>query len=152
MRQSLSTFSSENPSDGEEGTASEPSPSGTPEVGSTNTDERPDERSDDMCSQGSEIPLDPLVSEVVPGPEPSSLPIQHQNLLRREQVSHRNSYRGQGADTWSFESYWGDRCRGQKDRYLACKSFSICACFQYKRANIHIVEYDAYSLELAQKV
>lgn len=94
MRQSLSTFSSENPSDGEEGTASEPSPSGTPEVGSTNTDERPDERSDDMCSQGSEIPLDPLVSEVVPGPEPSSLPIQHQNLLRREQVSHRNSYRG----------------------------------------------------------
>ena len=57
MRQSLSTFSSENPSDGEEGTASEPSPSGTPEVGSTNTDERPDERSDDMCSQGSEIPL-----------------------------------------------------------------------------------------------
>lgn len=80
MRQSLSTFSSENPSDGEEGTASEPSPSGTPEVGSTNTDERPDERSDDMCSQGSEIPLDPPASEVVPGPEPSSLPIQHQNL------------------------------------------------------------------------
>lgn len=108
MRQSLSTFSSENPSDGEEGTASEPSPTGTPEVGSTNTDERPDERSDDMCSQGSEIPLDPLASEVVPGPEPSSLSIQHQNLLRREQVSHRNSYRGQGADTWSFDSYWGD--------------------------------------------
>nr|XP_033722468.1 mitogen-activated protein kinase kinase kinase 12 isoform X4 [Tursiops truncatus] len=87
MRQSLSTFSSENPSDGEEGTASEPSPSGTPEVGSTNTDERPDERSDDMCSQGSEIPLDPPSSEVVTGREPSSLPIPHHNLLRGEQVS-----------------------------------------------------------------
>lgn len=85
MRQSLSTFSSENPSDGEEGTASEPSPSGTPEVGSTNTDERPDERSDDMCSQGSEIPLDPPASEAVPGPEPSSLPIPHKDLLRAEQ-------------------------------------------------------------------
>lgn len=86
MRQSLSTFSSENPSDGEEGTASEPSPSGTPEVGSTNTDERPDERSDDMCSQGSEIPLDPPASElVVPGPEP--LPVTHQDLLRGDQVS-----------------------------------------------------------------
>ncbi|KAB1269487.1 Mitogen-activated protein kinase kinase kinase 12 [Camelus dromedarius] len=85
MRQSLSTFSSENPSDGEEGTASEPSPSGTPEVGSTNTDERPDERSDDMCSQGSEIPLDPPASEVVTGPEPSSLPTPHHDLLRGEQ-------------------------------------------------------------------
>lgn len=85
MRQSLSTFSSENPSDGEEGTASEPSPSGTPEVGSTNTDERPDERSDDMCSQGSEIPLDPPASEVVPGPEPSSSSIPHQDLPRGEQ-------------------------------------------------------------------
>ncbi|XP_028684695.2 mitogen-activated protein kinase kinase kinase 12 isoform X2 [Macaca mulatta] len=85
MRQSLSTFSSENPSDGEEGTASEPSPSGTPEVGSTNTDERPDERSDDMCSQGSEIPLDPPPSEVIPSPEPSSLPIPHQELLRGKQ-------------------------------------------------------------------
>lgn len=102
MRQSLSTFSSENPSDGEEGTASEPSPSGTPEVGSTNTDERPDERSDDMCSQGSEIPLDPPASEVVSGPEPSSLPIQHQKLLRGEQVSHRNRLASDGADTWSF--------------------------------------------------
>ncbi|KAM4881148.1 mitogen-activated protein kinase kinase kinase 12 isoform 3-T4 [Thomomys bottae] len=85
MRQSLSTFSSENPSDGEEGTASEPSPSGTPEVGSTNTDERPDERSDDMCSQGSEIPLDPPTSEVVPHPEPNSLPLSHQELLTSEQ-------------------------------------------------------------------
>lgn len=89
MRPSLSTFSSENPSDGEEGTASEPSPSGTPEVGSTNTDERPDERSDDMCSQGSEIPLDPPASEVVTGPEPSSLAIPHHALLRGE-VSHRH--------------------------------------------------------------
>lgn len=79
MRQSLSTFSSENPSDVEEGTASEPSPSGTPEVGSTNTDERPDERSDDMCSQGSEIPLDLPTSEVVPEREASSLPMQHQD-------------------------------------------------------------------------
>lgn len=96
MRQSLSTFSSENPSDGEEGTASEPSPSGTPEVGSTNTDERPDERSDDMCSQGSEIPLDPPASEAVPGPEPSSLPIPHKDLLRAEQVSHRSNSPGQG--------------------------------------------------------
>nr|KAF6374495.1 mitogen-activated protein kinase kinase kinase 12 [Pipistrellus kuhlii] len=84
MRQSLSAFSSENPSDGEEGTASEPSPSGTPDVGSTNTDERPDERSDDMCSQGSEIPLDQPASEAVAGPAPS-LPIQHHDLLKGEQ-------------------------------------------------------------------
>ncbi|KAM6215565.1 mitogen-activated protein kinase kinase kinase 12 isoform 1-T1 [Rhynchocyon petersi] len=83
MRQSLSTFSSENPSDGEEGTASEPSPSGTPEVGSTNTDERPDERSDDMCSQGSEIPLDPPLTGAVS--DPNSLPIPQQDLLRRKQ-------------------------------------------------------------------
>lgn len=93
MRQSLSTFSSENPSDGEEGTASEPSPSGTPDVGSTNTDERPDERSDDMCSQGSEIPLDQPASEVVTGPEPSSLPIQHQDLLRANKVSNKKTAR-----------------------------------------------------------
>lgn len=91
MRQSLSTFSSENPSDVEEGTASEPSPSGTPEVGSTNTDERPDEKSDDMCSQGSEIPLDPPASEVVPDPETSSVPMQQQDLLRGEQVSHEQA-------------------------------------------------------------
>ncbi|XP_044534525.1 mitogen-activated protein kinase kinase kinase 12 isoform X3 [Gracilinanus agilis] len=88
-RQSLSTFSSENLSDGEEGTASEPSPSGTPEVGSTNTDERPDERSDDMCSQGSEIPLDPLAPDGSPGQEagsqPSSQEVPNQALLRREQ-------------------------------------------------------------------
>ncbi|XP_007518231.1 mitogen-activated protein kinase kinase kinase 12 isoform X2 [Erinaceus europaeus] len=85
MRPSLSTFSSENPSDGEEGTASEPSPSGTPEVGSTNTDDRPDEKSDDMCSQGSEIPLDPPASEVVAGHAPSSLPLPQQDLFRGEQ-------------------------------------------------------------------
>ncbi|XP_004601594.1 mitogen-activated protein kinase kinase kinase 12 isoform X2 [Sorex araneus] len=85
MRQSQSTFSSENPSDGEEGTASEPSPSGTPEVGSTNTDERPDEKSDDMYSQGSEIPLDPSASEGVPGPVPSSLPLPNQDVLRGKQ-------------------------------------------------------------------
>lgn len=110
MRQSLSTFSSENPSDGEEGTASEPSPSGTPEVGSTNTDERPDERSDDMCSQGSEIPLDPPASEVVPGPEPSSLPIQHQNLLRGEQVSQTQTARYEtGSRYLVILSYWGDK-------------------------------------------
>ncbi|XP_030323993.1 LOW QUALITY PROTEIN: mitogen-activated protein kinase kinase kinase 12 [Calypte anna] len=61
-RQSLSTFSSENFSDGEgegeEGHTSEPSHSATPDVGSTNTDERPDDRSEDLLSQGSEIPLD----------------------------------------------------------------------------------------------
>lgn len=96
MRQSLSTFSSENPSDGEEGTASEPSPSGTPDVGSTNTDERPDERSDDMCSQGSEIPMDQPPSEVVSGPEPSSLPIQHQDILRGKQVSNNSQVIRQG--------------------------------------------------------
>ncbi|XP_036614352.1 mitogen-activated protein kinase kinase kinase 12 [Trichosurus vulpecula] len=88
-RQSLSTFSSENLSDAEEGTASEPSPSGTPEVGSTNTDERPDERSDDMCSQGSEIPLDPPAPDGALGHEPGSQSspqeVQNQALLRREQ-------------------------------------------------------------------
>lgn len=59
-RQSLSTFSSENFSDGDgdEGHTSEPSHSATPDVGSTNTDERPDDRSEDLLSQGSEIPLD----------------------------------------------------------------------------------------------
>lgn len=104
MRQSLSTFSSENPSDGEEGTASEPSPSGTPEVGSTNTDERPDERSDDMCSQGSEIPLDPPASEAVP--DPSSQPIPHQDLLRGEQVRTElpDIREEPGADAW-FDSF-----------------------------------------------
>ncbi|KAM6294438.1 LOW QUALITY PROTEIN: mitogen-activated protein kinase kinase kinase 12-like [Aegotheles albertisi] len=60
-RQSLSTFSSENFSDGDgdgdEGHTSEPSHSATPDVGSTNTDE-PDDRSEDLLSQGSEIPLD----------------------------------------------------------------------------------------------
>ncbi|XP_026516486.1 mitogen-activated protein kinase kinase kinase 12 [Terrapene carolina triunguis] len=57
-RQSLSTFSSENFSDGdgEEGNTSDASPSGTPDVASTNTGER----SDDMLSQSSEIPLDAL--------------------------------------------------------------------------------------------
>ncbi|KAM8979734.1 mitogen-activated protein kinase kinase kinase 12 isoform 3-T3 [Sarcophilus harrisii] len=88
-RQSLSTFSSENLSDAEEGTASEPSPSGTPEVGSTNTDERPDERSDDMCSQGSEIPLDPPAPDGALGHELGSQPnpqeVQNQPLLTREQ-------------------------------------------------------------------
>lgn len=110
MRQSLSAFSSENPSDGEEGTASEPSPSGTPDVGSTNTDERPDERSDDMCSQGSEIPLDQPATEVVAGPAPS-LPIQHHDLLKGEQVSNRNSQYWAGKRYCSFETYWGNRCR-----------------------------------------
>lgn len=99
MRQSLSTFSSENPSDVEEGTASEPSPSGTPEVGSTNTDERPDEKSDDMCSQGSEIPLDPPASEVDPDPETSSMPMQ-QDLLRGEQVSHEKAPDTMGTGSW----------------------------------------------------
>ncbi|XP_061299803.1 mitogen-activated protein kinase kinase kinase 12-like [Pezoporus flaviventris] len=63
QRPSLSTFSSENFSDGDgdgdgEGLTSEASPSATPDVGSTNTDERPDERSEDLLSQGSEIPMD----------------------------------------------------------------------------------------------
>ncbi|XP_019410215.1 PREDICTED: mitogen-activated protein kinase kinase kinase 12 [Crocodylus porosus] len=61
-RPSLSTFSSENCSDGDgdegPGSASEASPSATPDVGSTNTDERADDRSDDLLSQGSELPLD----------------------------------------------------------------------------------------------
>ncbi|XP_076216531.1 mitogen-activated protein kinase kinase kinase 12 [Aptenodytes patagonicus] len=63
-RQSLSTFSSGTSSDGDgdgdgdEGHTSEPSHSATPDVGSTNTDERPDDRSEDLLSQGSEIPLD----------------------------------------------------------------------------------------------
>ncbi|XP_050781765.1 mitogen-activated protein kinase kinase kinase 12 isoform X1 [Gopherus flavomarginatus] len=56
--QSLSTFSSENFSDGdgEEGNTSDASPSGTPDVASINTGER----SDDMLSQSSETPLDAL--------------------------------------------------------------------------------------------
>uniref|UniRef100_A0A8C3H5F6 Mitogen-activated protein kinase kinase kinase n=1 Tax=Chrysemys picta bellii TaxID=8478 RepID=A0A8C3H5F6_CHRPI len=66
-RQSLSTFSSENFSDGdgEEGNTSDASPSGTPDVASTNTGER----SDDMLSQSSEIPLDALAhSDAPPSP------------------------------------------------------------------------------------
>uniref|UniRef100_A0A3B5BAA7 Mitogen-activated protein kinase kinase kinase 12 n=1 Tax=Stegastes partitus TaxID=144197 RepID=A0A3B5BAA7_9TELE len=56
--QSLSTFSSENlsVSDGEEGNTTDHSHSGTPDVVSTNTDERLDDKSDDLLSQGSEIP------------------------------------------------------------------------------------------------
>ncbi|XP_077459701.1 mitogen-activated protein kinase kinase kinase 12-like isoform X2 [Stigmatopora argus] len=59
--QSLSTFSSENlsVSDGEEGNTTERSHSGTPDAVSTNTDERLDDKSDDLLSQGSEIPADP---------------------------------------------------------------------------------------------
>lgn len=59
--QSVSTFSSENlsVSDGEEGNTTDHSHSGTPDVVSTNTDERLDDKSDDLLSQGSEIPADP---------------------------------------------------------------------------------------------
>ena len=77
-RQSLSTFSSENFSDGDgdgdgdEGHTSEPSHSATPDVGSTNTDERPDDRSEDLLSQGSEIPLDAPPPEG-PGRRPGGL-------------------------------------------------------------------------------
>uniref|UniRef100_A0A8C9WR54 Mitogen-activated protein kinase kinase kinase n=1 Tax=Scleropages formosus TaxID=113540 RepID=A0A8C9WR54_SCLFO len=58
--QSPSTLSSENASvsDGEEGNTSDHSHSGTPDVVSTNTDERLDDKSDDLLSQGSEIPAD----------------------------------------------------------------------------------------------
>uniref|UniRef100_H3A267 Mitogen-activated protein kinase kinase kinase n=1 Tax=Latimeria chalumnae TaxID=7897 RepID=H3A267_LATCH len=56
--QSLSTFSSENFSDGEEGNMSDLSHSCTPDVVSTNTDDRLDDKSDDMLSQSSEIPID----------------------------------------------------------------------------------------------
>ncbi|XP_067385582.1 mitogen-activated protein kinase kinase kinase 12 isoform X2 [Emydura macquarii macquarii] len=51
LRQSSENFSD---GDGEEGNTSEASPSGTPDVGSTQTGER----SDDLLSQSSEIPLD----------------------------------------------------------------------------------------------
>ncbi|XP_051931594.1 mitogen-activated protein kinase kinase kinase 12-like isoform X2 [Hippocampus zosterae] len=63
--QSLSTFSSENlsVSDGEEGNTTDHSHSGTPDVVSTNTDERLDDKSDDLLSQGSEIPADPAASD-----------------------------------------------------------------------------------------
>uniref|UniRef100_A0A8C6NXC5 Mitogen-activated protein kinase kinase kinase n=1 Tax=Nothobranchius furzeri TaxID=105023 RepID=A0A8C6NXC5_NOTFU len=59
--QSLSNFSLENlsVSDGEEGNTTDHSHSGTPDVVSTNTDERLDDKSDDLLSQGSEIPADP---------------------------------------------------------------------------------------------
>lgn len=46
-------------SDGEEGNTTDHSHSGTPDVVSTNTDERLDDKSDDLLSQGSEIPADP---------------------------------------------------------------------------------------------
>ncbi|KAJ3586579.1 hypothetical protein NHX12_012976 [Muraenolepis orangiensis] len=58
---SVSTFSSENlsVSDGEEeGHTTDRSNSGTPDVVSTNTDDRLDDRSDDLLSQSSEIPAD----------------------------------------------------------------------------------------------
>lgn len=45
-------------SDGEEGHTTDHSHSGTPDVVSTNTDDRLDDRSDDLLSQGSEIPAD----------------------------------------------------------------------------------------------
>lgn len=56
----MSTFSSENlsVSDGEEGHTTDHSHSGTPDVVSTNTDDKLDDRSDDLLSQGSEIPVD----------------------------------------------------------------------------------------------
>ncbi|CAH2224729.1 mitogen-activated kinase kinase kinase 12 isoform X1 [Pelobates cultripes] len=52
--------SSENLSDGEEGNTTDPSHSVTPDVLSTNTDERQDDRSEDLVSQSSEPPLDLL--------------------------------------------------------------------------------------------
>ncbi|KAM9321543.1 mitogen-activated protein kinase kinase kinase 12 [Gastrophryne carolinensis] len=52
--------SSENLSDGEEGNTTDLSHSVTPDVLSTNTDERPDERSEDLVSQSSDPPLDLL--------------------------------------------------------------------------------------------
>ena len=45
-------------SDGEEGHTTDHSHSGTPDVVSTNTDDKLDDRSDDLLSQGSEIPAD----------------------------------------------------------------------------------------------
>ena len=45
-------------SDGEEGHTTDHSHSGTPDVVSTNTDDRLGDRSDDLLSQGSEIPAD----------------------------------------------------------------------------------------------
>ncbi|XP_029579372.1 mitogen-activated protein kinase kinase kinase 12 isoform X3 [Salmo trutta] len=58
--QSGSTFSSENlsVSDGEEGHTTDHSHSATPDVVSTNTDDRLYDRSDDLLSQGSESPAD----------------------------------------------------------------------------------------------
>ncbi|KAM9506088.1 mitogen-activated protein kinase kinase kinase 12-like isoform 3-T3 [Salvelinus alpinus] len=58
--QSGSTFSSENlsVSDDEEGHTTDHSHSGTPDVVSTNTDDRLYDRNDDLLSQGSEFPAD----------------------------------------------------------------------------------------------
>ncbi|XP_076860607.1 mitogen-activated protein kinase kinase kinase 12-like [Brachyhypopomus gauderio] len=55
---SMSTFSSENLSDGEEGNTSEQSQSGPPDVVSTITDERLEDKSDDLMCHESEIPAD----------------------------------------------------------------------------------------------
>lgn len=94
-RQSLSTFSSENFSDGDgdEGHTSEPSHSATPDVGSTNTDERPDDRSEDLLSQGSEIPLDAAPPE---GPGRRHGGLSPTKVMPRPRGSPRDGHWGVG--------------------------------------------------------
>lgn len=112
--QSVSTFSSENlsVSDGEEGNTTDHSHSGTPDVVSTNTDERLDDKSDDLLSQGSEIPADPS--------DPTQLGSdglsEKEAILRQvktQLASNDHSYevksaasRGLGKETWNCVLCW----------------------------------------------
>ncbi|XP_056130767.1 LOW QUALITY PROTEIN: mitogen-activated protein kinase kinase kinase 12-like [Lampris incognitus] len=93
--QSLSTFSSENLSisDGDEGNTTDHSHSGTPDVVSTNTDERLDDKSDDLLSQGSEIPPDPADPAQLgsDGLSEKEAAVQH---VKTQLTSDRNSYEG----------------------------------------------------------
>lgn len=124
MRQLLFIFSLENLLDGEEGIVSEFFFSGIFEVGSINTDERLDERFDDMCFQGLEILLDLFVLEVVFGFEFSFLFILYKDLFRVEQVSYRSNSFGQG-QMFSYLRVIGQIDVEVRNRYLGFKLFRI---------------------------
>ncbi|XP_074835829.1 mitogen-activated protein kinase kinase kinase 12 [Carettochelys insculpta] len=101
-RQSLSTFSSENFSDGdgEEGNTSEASPSGTPDVASTNTGER----SDDVLSQSSELPLDALAhADGLSEKETAVQRVKHQLSAEQNAAENPSAYEDSDCDSTELD-------------------------------------------------
>lgn len=108
--QSLSTFSSENlsVSDGEEGNTTDHSHSGTPDVVSTNTDERLDDKSDDLLSQGSEIPADPS-DATQQGSDGLSEKEAVLRQVKTQLASNDHSYEVDNADITEAREEWSAR-------------------------------------------